>query len=600
VGRADGIHWRTGGAPGDREGADDPIRQVLSDDSPTVMDEPEARWHWASVAAVRPDALTFWRSSPQKSPADRFYNAHDFSRDVFYNIDDHYHRTGVYPKDVILLNELNLNYERGDNASDVDAALWPARYAQLGGFLSSLVDECRARAADRGAAIRWWFPGWSPGHGEAENLASWLPAALKYDGVCLHGYGTEEWITQQILWYAGTFPDHPLVLGEWNPDTYDGPRVPMELQTRPRLQRICDAIERLHCCYFIHHWGDSGDPRYDIEGVDERRAIWDGRTPLPADDWVPPVGVTVGPAPQPAPEPPPPQQPDPEVPVPTILTMPAGADVSNNNGRIDWPVAAAAGLSFAIAKVTEGRTFVDGWFDYNWAQMRAAGLVRGAYHFGRPSLYGALDEAHHFLDSIAHLVGELQPGDLLALDLEDPDVATYQDLSVWTLTWLQEVERLAGFKPLLYTSPGYAEQHQLASQPLIGEYGLWCASWRSTLPSPPAPWSVIALWQNAVLSGYPGFSGEVDHDSYNGDITTLPLYGKPSAAPAPVPVPTPPDAGYNVGSGLLEAMTAHHDAPITNEEFPNDSWSEAMGGSGRTYRWVKSTGRAYIYAPESD
>ena len=47
------------------EGLADPIMSILSSDSPTILNEPEARWLYHDVAGARPDALTVWRASPQ-------------------------------------------------------------------------------------------------------------------------------------------------------------------------------------------------------------------------------------------------------------------------------------------------------------------------------------------------------------------------------------------------------------------------------------------------------------------------------------------------------------------------------------------------------
>lgn len=226
----------------------------------------------------------------------------------------------------------------------------------------------------------------------------------------------------------------------------------------------------------------------------------------------------------------------------TIEQFPRGIDVSNNNGGIDWGAVAASGVRFAIAKVSEGTWFRDGYFAENWQAMKAHGLIRGAYHFARPSVRGAIDEAIYFVEAIRLLGQTLEDGDLLALDLEDPDAGG--DLSGWTLDWLKEVERLVGFKPLVYTSPGYAQAHQLGNRPEIGAYGLWCASWGvPTPPAAPAPWDLVAIHQYAVggPGSVPGVSGECDLNHYNGPIETLPLYGKPAAVEPPPPPPPPAD-----------------------------------------------------------
>ena len=216
--------------------------------------------------------------------------------------------------------------------------------------------------------------------------------------------------------------------------------------------------------------------------------------------------------------------------------LPLGIDVSNNNGRIDWARVASAGVQFAIAKVSEGAFFRDGFFAENWQAMKAHGILRGAYHFARPSAYAALAEADYFVDAIALLGQTLEPGDLVALDLEDENAGG--DLSSWTLEWLQRVEARVGFKPLVYTSPGYAQQHQLQNQPAIGDFGLWCASWGVPTPPPaPAPWDLVAIHQYAVggVGSIPGVQGECDLNRYNGPIETLPLYGKPGGVVEPPP-----------------------------------------------------------------
>ena len=98
-------------------------------------------------------------------------------------------------------------------------------------------------------------------------------------------------------------------------------------------------------------------------------------------------------------------------------------DVSNNNGPINWPAVAASGVEAAVIKASEGTVFADPWFSANWHEAKAAGLVRGAYHYGRPSVCSGHEEAAFLLQTVGD-VGGLQPGDFLALDLEDPDVAT--------------------------------------------------------------------------------------------------------------------------------------------------------------------------------
>ena len=112
--RTDGIHFGTG------EDFESGIWPLLADDAPTLLNEPEARHHWAAAKNRHPDGLVLWRSSPDRRPADDGWDAHTFSRAVFRSIDFHHDNTGEYPTDVILLNELNLDYERGEEHNSRD------------------------------------------------------------------------------------------------------------------------------------------------------------------------------------------------------------------------------------------------------------------------------------------------------------------------------------------------------------------------------------------------------------------------------------------------------------------------------------------------
>ncbi len=214
--------------------------------------------------------------------------------------------------------------------------------------------------------------------------------------------------------------------------------------------------------------------------------------------------------------------------------MPTGIDVSNNNGSIDWSAVASSGIAFAIAKVTEGAGFFDRYFPANWQGMKANNILRGGYHFARPSLNGAIAEADFCLASI-NQSGGLDVGDLVVLDLEDPDAAG--DLSAWTLQWLQHVESAVGYRPILYSGRYYLQEHGCAI-PAIAQYPLWLAAYQGEMPANVPPWPTYLLWQYSDSGTIPGVRAAVDMDTvYN--LDELRAYGKPGTTqPAP---PPPPD-----------------------------------------------------------
>lgn len=296
--RADGIHFGTSETPSDG------ILSLLRHDSPTIMNEPEAKHWYGYMAGIGRTASTVWRASPQRRPADVGWDAHAFSRDIFKSLDEHHDRYGIYPTDILLLNELNLDYERGDakndgGAFDTNPANWPGLYRKIARFLDELIDRCSERAHDRGFAPRWWFQGWAPGHGELnDDIATiWAPVAQRYDGICYHAYTTTEEIVSTTQWYRNRFPNKPLLLGEWNTINLGAPnsqqRYDEERRIRLALRGLCDADPLLECCYFIHYWGEDARHEHDIRDNPERLAIW--TEPLPdssgGDNYVFPIPV---------------------------------------------------------------------------------------------------------------------------------------------------------------------------------------------------------------------------------------------------------------------------------------------------------------------
>lgn len=61
--------------------------------------------------------------------------------------------------------------------------------------------------------------------------------------------------------------------------------------------------------------------------------------------------------------------------------MTKGIDVSENNGIINWPAVAAAGIKFAIVRSSYGRYAKDEDFVRNVNGAHDAGLQCGAYHY---------------------------------------------------------------------------------------------------------------------------------------------------------------------------------------------------------------------------
>jgi len=138
---------------------------------------------------------------------------------------------------------------------------------------------------------------------------------------------------------------------------------------------------------------------------------------------------------------------------------------------VDWTKVAESGASFAIAKATEGHTYVDNQFQSNWAGMSSAGIkIRGAYHFGHPGT-DAGAQADHFLS----VVGALHAGDLVALDIETSDGQSASTVAAWCKAFVDRVVSKSGLpasRVLVYTGAWFWNP-QAGGSASVGDHPLW-------------------------------------------------------------------------------------------------------------------------------
>jgi lysozyme len=195
----------------------------------------------------------------------------------------------------------------------------------------------------------------------------------------------------------------------------------------------------------------------------------------------------------------------------------SGLDVSHYNGSIDWASVANAGIVFAYAKATEGTASQDTHFQANYTAMQQNNILRGAYHFFRPSLDGQA-QADNFLKFVTALEqGDLPP----ALDVEVSDGQAPHVIISRVQQWLDTVEAALGRTPLIYTARGFWSAN-LAGSPAFGRYPLWVAHYTNN-PSPNLPPGFLnyTFWQYSEAGHISGITGSVDLDKFNGSIDDL-------------------------------------------------------------------------------
>jgi len=209
---------------------------------------------------------------------------------------------------------------------------------------------------------------------------------------------------------------------------------------------------------------------------------------------------------------------------PTLPVTPEGhahgIDVSHYQGTVVWDKVKESGVSFAFAKATGGIYDTDPQFKNNWAGMKAAGVIRGAYHFYHAN-YDPTRQAEYFIS----VVSQIEDGDLPpVVDLEAAgmvDGITVEKYAADVKTYLNFVESNLGIKPIIYSNPYFANKYLI--DPFFGDYVLWVAEYSSHAPVIPTGWAggEWTFWQHEASGTVPGINGNVDHNYFHKDEDAL-------------------------------------------------------------------------------
>lgn len=188
-----------------------------------------------------------------------------------------------------------------------------------------------------------------------------------------------------------------------------------------------------------------------------------------------------------------------------------------------------SGIIGVIHKATEGASYVDDMLDNRWYFAKQAGLLWGTYHFMRPGDQKA--HAKHYVD-VTNANGDKNT--LLCADHEDTGVSL-TDLK----TFLREVERLTGRKPIIYSGHVLKQQLNGHADADLSTYKLWLAQYAAQ-PTLPPGFSKYWLWQYTDNGSVPGVTPPTDLDA--GDKAAVSSQWSGAATPGPDPEPEP-DAG---------------------------------------------------------
>lgn len=189
-----------------------------------------------------------------------------------------------------------------------------------------------------------------------------------------------------------------------------------------------------------------------------------------------------------------------------------GIDISHHQSYINWDTVSKQAIDFAFVKATEGETFCDSLFSYNWNEMSRVGIKRGAYHFFRPNI-SIEKQAKNFIKQVTLKEGDLPP----VLDVEVFDGISKRQLLHNVQEWLNIIETHYNIRPLIYTN------HKSYKKYIAGnfdEYPIWIARYSTSDPTLifGNSWS---FWQYGNRGSVNGIEGYVDLNVFNGSLEDL-------------------------------------------------------------------------------
>jgi lysozyme len=212
------------------------------------------------------------------------------------------------------------------------------------------------------------------------------------------------------------------------------------------------------------------------------------------------------------------------------MKMLEGIDVSHYEPNIDWQVVRANGKHFMYTKASQG-SLKDPKFDEHWAEAKAAGMPRGAYHFYDPRYKTANPkrQAEFFWNIVKDDPGELP----LCVDIEAFNTGPWHGWRNW-YDFIERLNELSGGKEVIIYTGYYFWRDQGGPRPsdtgamaYFKRYDLFIARYGTNVPLIPKPWDTWTFWQYGDHFILPGVTNElnnpasVDFDYFNGDLTTF-------------------------------------------------------------------------------
>lgn len=206
--------------------------------------------------------------------------------------------------------------------------------------------------------------------------------------------------------------------------------------------------------------------------------------------------------------------------IPPPLPYLPGVDISHHQGAVNWQTMATSQAKYLFIRATYGTTLDTRFYD-NWDNAKVNNIPRGAYHYYRNN-FGGIEQAQAFTSALGGDWGELP----CVVDCEDTQGTVN---ATEMLLCLQEIERISGRKPIIYTGAWWWNP-RIGNVAWAKDYDLWVANYGVTVPALPLGWFTWKFWQyssSGVGAEYGVASERIDLDYFNGTQADFDAYITP-------------------------------------------------------------------------
>lgn len=206
----------------------------------------------------------------------------------------------------------------------------------------------------------------------------------------------------------------------------------------------------------------------------------------------------------------------------TELKCVLGLDCSKYQIDINWTKAKAAGIQFAIIKITEGTTGREDNIYNLKARVLSAqknGVKVGYYHFARPGNINIPEQdALEELGNVLTCLNKLPKANLpFVLDIESyskqliwKDIEKTDHMNRFISTFFNGLSA-KNIKSILYSYKSFVDTN---TTPAFSTYPLWLAAYLNnpevSLPAIPNGWNEWKIWQFTEKGQIDGYVGDID------------------------------------------------------------------------------------------